>query len=82
MEDVMARFPEVKRYQAVVARKGNDDDLVVRVETHAKEAPFGMTDALLDALRAAIRVRARLEYVPDGAIPDGAKKILDQRTWT
>jgi len=77
----MTRFPEVKRYQAVVARKGNDDDLLVRVETHAKEPPFGMTETLLDALRAAIKVRPRLEYVPDGTIPDGAKKILDQRIW-
>jgi len=34
------------------------------------------------ALRAALKVRARLEYVPDGTIPDGAKKVLDQRTWT
>ena len=82
IDEVMTRFPEVKRYQAVVARKGNDDDLLVRVETHAKEPPFGMTETLLDALRAAIKVRPRLEYVPDGTIPDGAKKILDQRTWT
>ncbi len=82
IDEVVARFPEVKRYQVVVTRKGNDDDMLVHVEIHAKEAPFGMTEALLDALRAAIKVRARLEYVPDGAIPEGAKKILDQRTWT
>jgi len=82
IEEVMARFPEVRRYQAVVARKGNDDDLLLRVETHAREAPFGMDEKVLSDLRTAIKVRARLEYVPDGTIPDGAKKILDQRTWT
>ena len=41
-----------------------------------------MTEAVRDALRASIKLRARLEYVPDGAIPEGAKKILDQHTWT
>jgi phenylacetate-CoA ligase len=82
IDEVVARFPEVKRYQVVVTRKGNDDDMLVRVETHAREAPYGMDQAVLDALRAAIKLRARLEYVPDGTIPDGAKKILDQRTWT
>ena len=81
IDEVMARFSEVKRYQAVVARKGNDDDLLLRVETHSREAPHGMDETILTALRTAIKVRARLEYVPDGTIPDGAKKILDQRTW-
>lgn len=81
LDEVMARFPEVKRYQAVVGRRGHEDDLLLRVETHAREAPLGMGEALLNALRAAIKLRARLEYVPDGSIPEGAKKILDQRTW-
>ena len=81
IDEVIARFPEVKRYRAVVTRQGNDDDMLLRVETHAREAPFGMTGALWDALRAAIKVRARVEYAPDATIPDGAKKILDQRTW-
>ncbi len=82
IDEVVARFPEVKRYQAVVTRKGNDDDILLRVETHAREAPFGMDEALLNALRASLKLRACLEYVPDGTIPDGGKKILDQRTWT
>ena len=81
IDEVIAHFPEVKRYQAVVTRKGNDDDMLLRVETHAREAPFGMDAAILDALRAGIKLRARLEYVPDGTIPDAAKKIHDQRTW-
>lgn len=82
IDEVMARFPEVKRYQAIVTRRGNDDDLMIRVETVARTAPHGMDTAILDALRAGIKLRARLEYVPDGAIQDGAKKVLDQRTWT
>jgi len=82
IDEVLARFPEVTRYQAVVTRKGHDDDLLLRVETHSREAPFGMDEAILGALRASIKLRARLEYVPDGTIPEGAKKILDQRTWT
>ena len=82
LDEVIARFPEVKRYQAVVTRQGNDDDMLVRVETHAQEAPFGMTEALWDVLRAAIKVRALVDYVPDATIPDDAKKILDQRNWT
>ena len=81
IDEVMARFPEVKRYQAVVTRRGNDDDLLIRIETVARAAPHGMDTSILDALRAGIKLRARLEYVPDGTIPDGAKKILDQRTW-
>jgi len=52
IDELMARFPDVKRCQAVVTRQGHDDDLLLRMETHGRAALFGMDAAILTALRA------------------------------
>jgi len=69
--EVIARHPAIARWQAVVTRD-DADRLTVKV---VGSAP----DSLADELRAAIRVRADVVSVP--TIPDGAKRLDDQRSY-
>ena len=69
---------EVARYQAVVSTgAGGGDVLTVRVEA----APGSRPDAaaLGSRIREAVKVRAGVEVVPPGTIPDGARPLVDQR---
>ena len=68
----------VARYQAVVsAGAGGGDVLTVRVEAAAGSAPDAA--ALGRRIREAVKVRAGVEVVPPGTIPDGARPLVDQR---
>jgi phenylacetate-CoA ligase len=81
-DEVVARFPEVSRYQVVVTRTGHQDQMTFQVEL----APGGMDDGALaarlqSAIREAMKLRGEVAIVPRGTIPEGAKKIADQREW-
>ncbi len=80
LSEVMARFPEVERFQALVTRAQHRDQLAVRVQTR-REEHSGIVDRLAEAIREAVHVRADVELVPSGTIPDDAKPLVDQRTW-
>jgi hypothetical protein len=40
-----------------------------------------LKDELERSIRDVIKVRGNVQFIPRGTIPDGAKKIEDQRTW-
>lgn len=71
--DVMARHPEITRWQAVVTRT-DADELTINVEGAAPAS-------LADELRALIRVRATIAAVAPGTIPEGAKHLEDRRSY-
>ena len=75
LDDVLGRFPEVVRYQAVVDRVDERDTLRLRLEADA--SPAGLVDQLRDVLH----VRPDVELVPSGSIADDAKPLLDRRSW-
>lgn len=76
----LARFPEVSRWQAVVARDARGaDDLRIRVELSGEE-PAGLRENLASALRGRVRLRAEIDVVAPGTIPDGAKRLEDARS--
>ena len=80
-DEVVARVSGVQRYQVVVGREGHQDTLTLRVEL----APGTPADSIRAAVEAAIRdvmkLRGSVDIVAAGTIPDGAKKIDDQRKW-
>lgn len=86
----MAHFPQVARYQLVVTREGHQDRLTARIEAPAGGAGgAGMPEraedlggAVAERLREAIKVRAEVEMVAPGTLPDGARVITDERRWT
>jgi len=80
-DEVVARVSGVQRHQVVVGREGHQDTLTLRVEV----APGTPADSVRAALEAAIRdvmkLRGSVDILPEGTIPENAKKIDDQRKW-
>lgn len=77
--EAVVRFPEVARWQAVVARDARGaDDLRVLVETAGPAAP-GLAERLAEAVRGLVRLRAAIEIVPAGTIAADARRLEDRR---
>jgi phenylacetate-CoA ligase len=78
----MAHFPQVARYQLEVTREGHQDRLTARIETPAvSDGTEDLPLAIGEHLREAMRVRADVEMVPHGTLPDGGPLIKDGRQW-
>lgn len=80
-DEVAARVAGVRRWQALVGREGHQDTLTFRVELAEGQEAAAAAAALEAAVREVMKLRAHVEVVPPGTIPDGARKIADQRTW-
>jgi phenylacetate-CoA ligase len=80
-DEVARRATGVERYQVVVGRDGYQDTLTLRVELGGGVAAGDVRAALEAAIRDVMKLRGSVAIVPAGTIPDGAKRIDDQRTW-
>ncbi|HEX8909325.1 MAG TPA: AMP-binding protein [Anaeromyxobacteraceae bacterium] len=79
---VMQRFPEVRRFQAVVTREHQQDHLAYAVELGAPSGDEpALAARLAEALREAVKVRGEVRFVPPGTLPEGAKRVDDRRVW-
>jgi phenylacetate-CoA ligase len=78
----VARVPGIKRFQVVVGREGHQDTLTLRVELPGGVEPAAARATLESAVRDVMKLRGTVDVVPAGTIPEGAKKIADERTWT
>lgn len=76
---LMARFPEVERWQAVITRHEHKDALNLRVVAPAAAAEFPAR--LEKAAQEAVKFRLHVELVPGERLPSGSQPILDTRTW-
>jgi phenylacetate-CoA ligase len=77
--EVMARHPEVARWQAVVVKASNGaDDFRVKVEP-ANGAKLE-ADRIAEGIKGLVRLRAEIDVVDPGTIPDGAKQLDDLRS--
>jgi phenylacetate-CoA ligase len=66
----------------VVTRKEHKDDMTFRVELNEEAPqPEKLKEEIEKSIRDVMKVRGEVQFVPKGTIPDGAKKIDDQRTW-
>lgn len=85
LEEVMKRFPQVARYQAVVTREGHQDELTIRVELDPAVEPATFSREGLPRLeeqaREVLRLRATVQAVNTGTIPKGDKLLVDRRKW-
>jgi phenylacetate-CoA ligase len=81
MEEVLKRFPEVGKFQAVVTREAHQDRLRYMVELTSGSRDGSLRERISEALRELLHVRGEVELVAPGAIPAGAKKIDDKRVW-
>ena len=74
--DFVARHAEVARARVIATRDGEMDVMTVRVETRAAN-PALYEGTLLDTLK----LRARVELVPPGTLPNDGMVIEDQRRY-
>jgi phenylacetate-CoA ligase len=81
LDDVLGRFPEIGRYQAVVDRADHRDTLALRLELAAMPASAGLAERAVEAVRDVAHVRPALELVAPGAIAEDAPRLVDRRTW-
>jgi len=83
LQQAVARFPDLGRFQAVVTRPETRDMLALRIELAGQAAD---QPALVDGLKTAVRETCRLglddvKFVEPGSIPEDTQPILDERTW-
>lgn len=83
IQEGMAKFPEVSRFQTVVRRVGHRDEMTIRVEL-ANEAVDRekLSDALAKSINEITKLKLDgIEFVAKGTIPEVHKIVVDERTW-
>lgn len=82
-DEVISRFPEISRYQLVVVRPQHRDEMILKVELADESVDKEKLKATLDkSFRDVCKVRFdRVEFVAKGTIAEGAKRIVDERTY-
>jgi phenylacetate-CoA ligase len=77
VEQVMASFEEIKRWQIEVTNPGGIDEMVLMVEA----TNFKREDELLHAFRDRIKLRPALKVLAPGTLPPQIRPIEDKRKW-
>lgn len=80
LDRALARHPEVRRYQAVIARVGLHDELTVRVESDAADRDR-LAAQVAQSIREVTRLRAVVDVVGPGVLPPEGKRLVDERVW-
>jgi hypothetical protein len=81
IEEVIRKFPEVSRFQVMSPAR------VIRwwainLELKGEVDREKLLESLQKSIQESCRVKPdKIEFVSQGTIAEGAKKIVDQRTW-
>jgi phenylacetate-CoA ligase len=82
MDQIMNRFPEVMKYQVVVTKGEGTDEMTFTIELRDEDIDRKRLRTHLErTIREAVKVRGKVEFLPQGSIPEGAKTIEDRRVW-
>jgi phenylacetate-CoA ligase len=83
VEEVMAKFETISRFQAVVTRKGERDELTLNIELKGERVDQRkLTEDLSKVFQDLCRVRADcIQFVAQNTIPKERKAVLDERRW-
>jgi phenylacetate-CoA ligase len=76
--EVVKRFPEVQRARLVVTGEMANDQMTLRVEATAVE---GLAEKIGNAVRDITKLRADIQFVAAGALPNDGKVIEDARSY-
>jgi len=84
-EPVCLSFNPVARFQIVVTRRGQRDEMNLKIELKQEldsEGKQKLTDELSQKFQNICRLKPdRIDLVPQGTIAEGQPKIVDERTW-
>ncbi|HEY5668736.1 MAG TPA: AMP-binding protein [Anaerolineales bacterium] len=81
LSGVMARFPEVKRWQAVITRQEHKDYLTLQVVLEHGVDPTSLNERLTQTARETIKFNIAVVTVSEGELPSGELPIQDTRVW-
>ncbi|NLC36336.1 MAG: phenylacetate--CoA ligase, partial [Alcaligenaceae bacterium] len=76
---VVARYPSVLRARLVVAGAVGRDSMVLRIEV--PEAADGLAESVANTVREITKLRAEVECLAPGALPNDGKVIEDVRDY-
>jgi phenylacetate-CoA ligase len=76
--EVVKRFPEIKRARLVVTGEMANDQMCIKVEASQAE---GLAQKIGEAVRDITKLRAEVELVAEGSLPNDGKVIEDARTY-
>ncbi|MGB9629519.1 MAG: phenylacetate--CoA ligase family protein [Thermodesulfobacteriota bacterium] len=82
IEEVIQRFPEVSRFQIQISRPEYRDEWAIKVELKEEVDRQHFSKSLQESIQESCRLRPdRIDFVLEGSIGEGAKKMVDLRTW-
>jgi len=80
LEDAMSACPEVTRYQMVLRLEDHRDRITLKVETDPGVDQTALSEAINKRCQDVFKLRIdAVEFLPKGAIPAEAKKVVDTR---
>ena len=79
VDQVAKRFPEVVKARLVVSGEMANDQMALRVEVRAQAD--GLTQRIAEAVRDVTKLRADIELLPPGSLPNDGKVIEDARSY-
>ncbi len=79
VDEIVKRFAEVARARLVVAGEMANDSMTLRVEVAGQ--PEGLAQRIADAAREITKLRAQVEMVAPGSLPNDGKIIEDARSY-
>jgi phenylacetate-CoA ligase len=79
VDQVAKRFPEVIRARLVISGEMANDQMALRVEVRAQ--PDGLVQRIADAVRDVTKLRADIQLLNPGALPNDGKVIEDARSY-
>lgn len=82
-EQVLSNFDQISRFQIVVGRKAERDEITFKLELKDEAIDKSqLADDLNKSFQEVCRVKAdKIEFVAKGTIPEEHKTIVDERTW-
>jgi phenylacetate-CoA ligase len=82
VNEVALKHPQIEKCQVVVTRREHKDEMTFRIELKEERSqPEKLKEEIEKSIRDVTKVRGEVQFVPRGTIPEGTKKIEDQRTW-
>ncbi len=79
LADMMARFPQVKAYQAIITRKDHRDDLTLAVVLQKGVDSTAVSQSLKTTARQALKFELKVAVLD--SLPANTPPIRDERTW-
>jgi phenylacetate-CoA ligase len=77
--EVGKRHPELGRLRLVVGRADEQDTMVLKAEAAGSDGDFARR--IGETVQSITKLRAEIELVPPGSLPNDGKIIADERTY-